>query len=242
MSNERIDDLQRNGLRLVQNPELFCFGTDAVLLADFAEVYTKDHIVELGMGNGIVSILLSAKKDTARFTGIEIQLESAQLAQRNVEINGLTDRMRVILGDFRQVRELIGKDKVDAVVCNPPYDKNGTGRLNESDAHRIARHEIMGTLEDMVRATASLLQTGGRCYFIYRPFRMAEMLYTMKTYRLEPKVCRLVQPQEGKEPNLVLIKGIKDGAEGIQIPAPLILYSPSGEETQELCRIYHKTE
>ena len=235
--SERTEDLQYKGLEFIQSDNYFAFGTDAVLLARFAVCKKGETIVDFGCGTGIIPVLLAADTD-ARFFGIEIQQGAAELAKRNVEHNKLENRIKIINGDIRNAKELIG-GYADAVICNPPYDLPGSGAQKEKESLKIARYEIAITLEEIISSAADILQTGGRLYMIYRAKRTAELIYKLKSHRLEPKILRFVQSQEGKAPGYVLVKCIKDGKEGVDVPAPLIVYGDDGKLSTETRRMYH---
>ncbi len=235
--SERIEDLQYKGLEFIQSSEYFAFGTDAVLLARFAVCKKGETIADFGCGTGIIPVLLAADTD-ARFYGIEIQKGAAELAKRNVKHNNLQDRITIINGDIRNAKSLIGSF-ADVVICNPPYDLPDSGALKEKESLKIARYEIAITIDEIIASASEILQTGGRLYMIYRAKRTAELIYKLKSHRLEPKIMRFVQSQEGKAPGYVLIKCIKDGKEGVDIPAPLIVYGEDGKLSTETRRMYH---
>lgn len=239
--SERIDDLQYKGLKLIQNTDYFCFGTDAVLLANFTEVKTGERIVEFGTGTGIIPVLLSGRNMSIHISAIEIQPELVEIARRNVELNNLQNMVDIINGNLKESNLLIS-GKVDAVVCNPPYEKAGSGKQSSVVQHRIARHEIECNLEEVIKSAAKLLGTGGRFYMIHRAKRTAEIIYRAKQNRLEPKVMRFIQAHNGEEPGYLLIKCVKDAAEEIKIMPPLIMYDENGNETDEIKKIYHRYE
>ena len=234
---ERIDDLQRNGRVIIQNPARFCFGIDAVLLSGFAKVKSGESVIDLGSGNGILPILLEAKNNGKRYTGLEIQPENVDMAWRSVQING-TENVTFVEGDIKQASEIFGKNSTDVVVSNPPYMKAGSGVTNLADAKMIARHEILVTLGQLVEQTAALLKEGGRCYYVHRPFRLVDIFSEMRKYRVEPKRLRLVYPQIDKEPVLALIEGRKNGGTELKIEKPLILYNSDGTYTNEMRENY----
>jgi tRNA1Val (adenine37-N6)-methyltransferase len=224
---ERIDDLQRNGRVIIQNPARFCFGIDAVLLSGFAKVKKGEKVIDLGSGNGILPILLEAKNDGESFTGLEIQPENVDMARRSTEING-TEKVSFVEGDIREASQLFGKNSTDVVVSNPPYMKAGSGLTNPGDAKTIARHEVLVTLDQLVEQTAALLKDGGRCYYVHRPFRLVDIFASMRRNRVEPKRLRLVYPQLEKEPVLALVEGRKYGGPELKVEKPLILYESDG--------------
>ena len=193
-SDERVDDLQINGYKIIQHPDKFCFGMDAVLLSSFATVKEGEKALDLGTGTGILPILLEAKTDGQHFTGLEIQSESAEMASRSVKMNGLENKIDIVEGDIKEASKIFGKASMDVVTSNPPYMTNHKGLKNPNDAKAIARHEILCSLDDVVRETAALLKQRGRCYFVHRPSRIVEILEAMRKYKLEPKRMRLVYP------------------------------------------------
>lgn len=235
---ERIDDLERNGLKIIQDPDSFCFGMDAVLLSAFAEVREHETVLDLGTGNGILPLLLSAKTKGEHFTGLEIQPESVSLARRSVELNGLSERISIIEGDLKEASAIFGTASFDVVTTNPPYMIADHGLTNPSDAKAIARHEICCTLDDVLRESAKLLRYGGRFYLVHRPFRLAEILSKMSAADIEPKRMRLVYPYVNEEPNMVLIEGRRGGKPRMTVERPLILFSAPEVYTEEVRTLY----
>ena len=235
---ERLDDLQRSDLRIIQDPSKFCFGMDAVLLSGFVTVKPGERVTDLCTGGGIIPLLLSAKTEASRITGIEIQPEMAEMADRSVRLNGLQDRVRILCGDLR-VRGAAGEDgSQDAVTCNPPYMAAGNGIPNPEDALALARHELTCTLEDAVRETARLLRNGGRTAWVYRPHRLTELFAVMRKYRLEPKRLKFVHPLADREANMVLIAASKGGGSLLKGEAPVIVFRAPGEYTPEIREVY----
>lgn len=235
---ERIDNLLRNGYRLIQDPERFCFGMDAVLLSSFAKVKPGEAVLDFGTGNGVIPILMEAKTDGKKFFGLEIQEESADLARRSVALNGLEDKIEIVTGDIKEAVNIFGAASFHVITMNPPYMTENHGLVNPSDAKAIARHEITCTLEEMIAQASKVLKPRGRFYMVHRPFRLAEIMSLMVQYRLEPKRMRLVYPYVNKEPNMVLIEGLKDGNSRITVERPLIVYEAPGVYTEELKRMY----
>ena len=233
-----MDDLQRNGYRIIQNPEKFCFGMDAVLLSGFAKVKKGEQVLDLGTGTGIIPILLKGKTQGKHFTGLEIQEESAEMARRSVNFNGLSGEVSIVTGDIREAADLFGAASFDVVTSNPPYMTGSHGLTNPGEAKAIARHELLCTLEDVIREASAVLKPQGRFYMVHRPFRLAEIFCTMSRYRLEPKRMRLVYPYADREPNMVLIEGLKGGRPRITVEKPLIVYKSPGVYTDEIYDVY----
>lgn len=236
--DERLDELQRCGFKIIQNPKKFCFGMDAVLLSGFARARTGEKVLDIGTGTGIIPILMAAKTKGRHFTGLEIQHESAGMAIRSVVYNHLEERISIVEGDIREAGKLFDPASFDVVTSNPPYMVANHGLVNPDSAKMIARHEICCTLEDIAQQTAKLLKNGGRFYMVHRPFRLAEIFCTLVKYDLEPKRMRLVYPYVDKEPNMVLIEALKGGNSRITCEPPLIVYKEQGVYTEEIYDIY----
>lgn len=235
---ERFDDLQRNHYKIIQNPEKFCFGMDAVLLSGFVRVKQGESVLDLGTGTGILPLLLEAKTKGKRFVGLEIQAESADMARRSVAANGLEEKITIEDGDIKEASRLFGAASFDVVTTNPPYMTGQHGLVNPELPKAIARHEILCTLEDVVREASRVLKENGRFYMVHRPFRLAEIFQVMAQYRLEPKRMQLVYPYVEKEPNMVLIEGLKGGKPRITVEKPLIVYKEPGVYQDEIYSIY----
>lgn len=238
LPHERVDDLQRNHYRIIQDPGRFCFGMDAVLLSGFASVKPGEHVLDLGTGTGIIPILLEAKTKGEHFTGLEIQPESADMAERSVKLNGLTERINIVTGDIKEASSIFGASSFEVVTTNPPYMIGQHGISNPKDAKAIARHEILCDLDDILRESARLLKPQGRFYMVHRPFRLAEIFSKMIEYHIEPKRMKLVYPFADKEPNMVLIEGLRGGRSRLTVEKPLIVYKEPGVYTDEIYDIY----
>ena len=236
--NERIDDLQRNGYRIIQDPERFCFGMDAVLLSGFAVVKDGARVLDLGTGTGIIPILLAAKTGAAHLTGLEIQADSADMAGRSVALNGLEEKIDIVAGDIKEAGRIFDAASFDVITCNPPYMIGRHGLKNPEDAKAIARHEILCTLEDVTEQAAKLLKPGGKFFLVHRPFRLAEIMVTLKKYKLEPKRMQLVYPFVDKEPNMVLLEAVRGGRPRMTVEKPLIVYQKPGVYMAEIYDIY----
>lgn len=235
---ERLDDLQLGGLKIIQDTRGFCYGIDAVLLADFAKAAPSSATLDLCSGNGIVALLLAGKTMANKIVGLEIQSDAAQLAKRSIALNHLEERVRMVCGDVKDAVRLFGKASFDVVTCNPPYMSGGCGLTNAADAKAIARHEILCTLEDVISAACQLLRPGGRLYMVHRPERLVDLLYLMRSFGLEPKRLRLVHPSAHRRANLVLVEGIRQGGRELKMLPPLYVYGEDGEYTEEIYRIY----
>lgn len=236
--NERIDDLQRNGYRIIQDSDRFCFGMDAVLLSGFAAVKDGARVLDLGTGTGIIPILLEAKTGAAHLTGLEIQADSADMARRSVALNGLEEKIDIVTGDIKEAGRIFDAASFDVITCNPPYMIGRHGLKNPEDAKAIARHEILCTLEDVAEQTAKLLKPGGKFFLVHRPFRLAEIMVTLKKYKLEPKRMQLVYPFVDKEPNMVLLEAARGGRPRMTVEKPLIVYREPGVYMTEIYDIY----
>lgn len=238
LEDERIDDLHRNNYKIIQNQKKFCFGMDAVLLSGFAKVKPGEKALDLGTGTGIIPILLEAKTSGKHFTGLEIQEESGDMAKRSVALNKLEDKIDIVIGDIKEASKVFGPASFDVVTCNPPYMNGNHGLTNPDLPKAIARHEILCTLDDVVREAAKVLKPGGRFYMVHRPFRLVEIINSLTTYKLEPKRMKMVHPFLDKEPNMVLIESVKGGRSMIQVEAPLIVYKEQNVYTDEIYDIY----
>jgi tRNA1(Val) A37 N6-methylase TrmN6 len=235
---ERVDDLHRNNYHIIQNTKKFCFGMDGVLLSGFARVLPGEKALDLGTGTGIIPILLEAKTEGRYFTGLEIQEESADMARRSVALNKLEDKIDIVTGDIKEASNIFGLASFDVITSNPPYMNHSHGIVNPAEAKAIARHEILCTLEDVVREAARCLKPNGRFYLVHRPHRLVEIINTLNGYKLEPKRMKLVHPYADKEPNMVLLECIKGGRPNLIVEAPLIVYKEPKVYTQEIYDIY----
>ena len=235
---ERLDDLQVNGYEIIQHPGKFCFGMDAVLLANFARVKKGERVLDLGTGTGIIPILLTAKTEGQEFVGLEIQEESADMATRSVQYNHLEDKVKIVNGDIKEAAAIFGPVSFDVITTNPPYMIGQHGIANVSDAKAIARHEVCCTLDDILRESAKVLKPGGKFYMVHRPFRLAEIMSKMIAVGIEPKRMRMVHPFIDKEPNMVLIEGSRGGNSRMTVERPLVVYKEAGIYSDELLGEY----
>lgn len=237
--NERLDDLHRSGYMIIQNPKHFCFGIDAVLLTGFATVNKDETVLDLGTGSGVIPLLLSAKTQAKHLSGIEIQEESARMAARSIEYNGLTDKISIIQGDIKEIKALVSAHSFEVVTANPPYMEAGSGLPGAQSSKAIARHEILLSLDDVISAAAYSLKWRGRFYMVHRPSRLTDIIYTLRKHKLEPKRLRFVQPYADKEPNLLLIEAVYGGGKELKIMPTLIVYDSEGNYTKECYEIYY---
>lgn len=225
---ERLDDLQIGGLELIQNPEAFCFGVDAVFLSDFAKVKPGETVLDMGTGNGIIPILLSAKTQGKKFTGLEIQPDTADMARRSVAYNHLEEKIEIVTGDIKEAADIFKPAFFDVITTNPPYMLSQHGLRNPDDTKAIARHEVLCTLDDILRESMRLLQDKGRFYMIHRPFRLTEIMIKMNYYKIEPKRIQFIHPYIDKEPVLVLVEGVRGARPRVTVEPPITIYGASG--------------
>ena len=236
--NERIDDLQRNHYRIIQDPGRFCFGMDAVLLSGFAKEKQGDRVLDLGTGTGIIPILMEAKTSAKNLVGLEIRPDSADMARRSVRLNGLEKKIEIITGDIKEAESLFGAASFDVVTSNPPYMTEHHGITNPEAPKAIARHELLCSLEDVISQSSRLLKPGGNFFMVHRPFRLVDIFVLLREYKLEPKRMKLVYPFADKEPNMVLIEANRGGRARMRVEKPLIVYKEPGVYTEEIYDIY----
>lgn len=237
--NERIDDLQCKGRKLIQNTEVFCFGMDAVLLANYAVVNKNDKCMDLCTGNGVIPILMEAKTSGQKYACVEVQKISAELARRNVELNKVSDRIEVIEANLNDLKGIYENATFNVVTVNPPYMNENHGIVNLSAPKAIARHEILCTLEDIIEKSAWLLKSSGRFYMVHRPARLVEIITLCKKYKLEPKRIQMIHPHKNKNANMVLIEAVKGGKSQLTVEPALVVYNEDGSYTKELLSIYN---
>ena len=239
--NERIDDLELKGLKIIQNEKGFCFGMDSVLLSDFAKnMKNNSTVLDLGTGTGIIPILLCGKTNLRKVVGIEIQQDVANMAKRSSQLNNLQDRFEVVNTNIIDLKNIYEKQSFDVITTNPPYKKENTGITNENRTKLISRHEITANLEDFISISKDLLKDKGEFYMVHRPERLVDILSLMRKYKIEPKILKFVSPNKNKEPNLILIKGIKNANSFLKIEKNLYVYNENGEYTEDILKIYNK--
>jgi len=237
-SGERLDDLLTKDLKIIQSDEVFSFSLDAVLLARFCSVPLRGRIVDLCSGNGVIPLLLTTRTQ-AHVTGVEIQPRLADMASRNVEINGLQERIDIVCGDLVEYPQSAGYGTFDLVTVNPPYLPANSGETKLNPHIAAARHEIYATLSDVASASAKLVKSGGKVAMVHRPARLADIMMELRAVKLEPKRIRFIHPRKNKEANIVLIEAMKDGKPEIRLLPPLIVHEENGAYTQELLDIFY---
>lgn len=236
--DEKIEDLQCKGLRIIQNKKWFCFGMDAVLLTNYCDIKNNSKIADLGTGTGIIPILLSGKRDYSKAYAIEIQEEVAEMARRSVELNNLQDKIEILNIDLKETLDYLEPNSFDAVISNPPYKLTNSGIVNPTDKKAISRHEIKCTLEDVISTAAALLKQYGRFYMVHRPDRLADIMYLLRKYKLEPKQIRFVHSRAAAKPNMILIRASKNGNPELKFDPPLYIYDDKGDYTDDVYEIY----
>ena len=237
--DETLDDLQLNGIHIIQKKDGFRFGVDAVLLANFAKVKRNATVIDLCSGTGIIPFIIKGKSQCGMITGIEIQEEFAEMANRTSQYNNFKDEVKFVNGDLRDKSLLKTLGRVDVVTVNPPYKLSNSGILNDKDRSTIARHEVCCKLEDVISAARVLLKDNGRFFMVHRPERLVDILSLMRKYKIEPKRLRFVHPKPGKAPNIVLVEGQRDGGEFLKIEDPLYVHLEDNSYSKEIEDIYN---
>ena len=240
--NERIDDLQYKDLKIIQETDGFCFGIDSILLSDFAKNIKKNSkVADLGSGTGIIGLLLCKKTNLAEMTGIEIQEDVANMAERSIKLNNLEEKFRIINSNINEIfsKKLLKKNVFDVVVMNPPYKEVGTGEINENEKKLISRHEIKANLSDFIKTASGLLKDKGELYIVHKPERMPDIIQKLRENKIEPKELRVVYSNKNSEASLILIKAVKGGKKFLKIDRPLYIYNESGKYSDEIKQIYN---
>ncbi len=239
--NERIDDLECKGLKIIQNKEGFCFGIDSILLSDFAKQIKKGaKVLDLGTGTGIIATLLCGKTQLSEITGVEVQEEVCEMANRSIQLNHLENRFKIIHDNIINMNKYFKKNTFDVIVTNPPYKKEATGVQNEDTRKLISRHEVEANLEDFVKISKDMLKDKGEFYIVYRPERLVDLLCTMRKYKIEPKKIKFVYSNIQAVSKLVLVQGIKNARPFLKLEKNLYIYNKNGEYTDEILKIYNK--
>ena len=239
--NERIDDLEYKGLKIIQNKDGFCFGIDSILLSDFAKKIKKgEKVLDLGTGTGIIATLLCGKTELSEITGIEVQEEVYEMAKRSIQLNHLEDKFKMIQDNILNLNNYFEKNTFDAIVTNPPYKKKETGIQNEDTRKLISRHEIEANLEGFIKISKDMLKDKGEFYIVYRPERLVDLLSIMRKYKIEPKRIRFVYSNIYAVSKLVLVEGVKNARPFLKLESNLYIYDENGNYTDEILKIYHK--
>lgn len=239
--NERIDDLEYKGLKIIQNKDGFCFGVDSVLLSDYAKKIKKNaKVVDIGTGTGIISLLLCKKTNLSKIYGIEIQEDVAEMATRSSKLNNLQDKFEIININIKNVFEKLESHEFDVVVTNPPYKKADTGVKSIDKKQLISRHEVECTLEDVIEKSSKLLKDLGEFYMVHRAERLVDIMCLLRKYKLEPKNIRFVHSKAEDKPSLILVRAVRGAKEFLKIDKPLVIYKEKGEYTDEILEIYDK--
>ena len=238
--DERIDDLEYKGLKIIQNKKWFCFGIDSVLLSDFAkEIKNNSTVLDLGSGTGIISILLSKKINAKKIVSIEIQKEVYEMSKKSIILNDL-ENVDFINEDIKNLNKIIENNSCDAIVTNPPYMKKNSGIKNENEMKLISRHEVKCNIEDIIKVSSKLLKDNGELYMVHRPDRLVGIIECLRKYKIEPKKIRFVYSKKEDNSNLVLIKAVKNAGEFLKIEKPLYIYDENNKYTDEVLEIYNK--
>ena len=239
--NERIDDLEFKNLKIIQKNDGFCFGIDSVLLSDFSkEIRNNSQVLDLGTGTGILSILLSEKTKLKKIYGIEVQKDIANMAERSVKLNKLDNKIEIINDDINNLENIFNENSFDAIVTNPPYKNENTGKKNDNEYKYISRHETTANLEKFIKIGFKMLKDKGFLFMVHRPERLADIIYYLRTNKIEPKKIRFVYSNKDKPPKLVLIKAVKNANRFLTVEKPLIIYDETGNYTSEILKIYNK--
>jgi len=239
LENERLDDLHRKGYQIIQNPKMFCFGMDAVLLTAFAKVGQEDKVLDMGSGNGVIPLLIQARYEPQSVTGLEIQEANVDMSRRSIQLNQVDDQVKIIHGDIKEAESLLPLSSFDVVTCNPPYMDAGKGLRNAHDAKYIARHEVLCTLEDVVRSASKLTAVGGKFCMVHRPHRLVDIITLLRAYKMEPKRLRMVHSDVSSEANMVLIEAVRHGGPFLKVEEPLIIYRAPNVYTDEVKGLYY---
>lgn len=237
---ERLDNLQYGGLCIIQNPSLYCFTSDAVLLANMVKANSRDTVVDFGTGSGIIATIIATKTKAKKVIGLELQEELLDMATRSVQLNNLVDKIEIISADIKQAENILGVGTMSVVVCNPPYESLSIGESNASDNIAICRHEVAITLEEIIQQAGRVLKFRGKLYIIHKARRLAESMSYMRTYGIEPKVITLITPKPNKRVDTVIIEAIRGGEIGVEI-RNLTVYNENGTYTKE-AEVLYKTD
>lgn len=239
--NERIDNLEINNFKIIQKNDGFCFGIDSVLLSDFARnIKINSNVLDLGTGTGILGFLLIAKSKIKKITGVEVQPEIADMAQRSIRLNELDEKFEIVNANIKDIDKILKIDSYDAIITNPPYKKMNSGKINDNKIKLISRHEIEANLSDFIKVSFKMLKDKGSLYMVHRAERLVDILYEMRANKMEPKRIRFVFSNKNSESKLVLIEAVKNAKPSIKVEKPLYIYENDGKYTDEVLKIYNK--
>ncbi len=236
---ERLDDLMRSGRRIIQNANEFCFSMDSVLIAHFPKFKKNARVIDLGTGTGVIPLLIVDK--VKEICAVELNSRAADLARRNVELNGLTEKIFVLEGDYRKHREIFKAESFDAAIANPPYTPIKNGEANKISGIARARHEFTATLEDVVTAARYVLKFHGAFYMIHAASRLCEIIDALHRHQMEMKRLRIIQPKSGRDANLIMLEAVVGANAGnLKILPPLIVHNEDDSYTDEIYKIYNE--
>ena len=237
---ETIEELHIKPLKLVQNKKLFCFGIDAILLFDFCKIKQSQKICELCSGNGIISVLLSSKLQNGHIDAVEIQTEAFELAKKSVKLNKIEGKVSLYNEDLKNATQFLQKNTYDAIVCNPPYQKNCPTNVNKTPQISIARQEICCTIGDIAKVSSNLLKNNGTLYLIHKTERLADVFFALKSHNLEPKRLTFIKPYIHKSPTMFLVESVKNAKSFLQITNDIIVYSSPNQYSEQINKIYNR--
>lgn len=237
--NETLDDLQTSGYKIIQNDEHFKFSIDAVLLSHFTNFKSNDTVLDMCSGTGIVALLISAHNNVGRIDCVEMQEELFSMCSRSVNYNNLQEKVFPYLMDLRDAPKKLGYEIYDTILCNPPYLPLTAGKSSMSETKRIARFEVFGDLNDIVKASAKLLKNSGKLVLSHRAERLSDIIVAMRDNNIQPKRCQFIHSKLKKKANLILIEGIKNSKPNMIIEPPLIVYDEANDYMDEIYKIYN---
>ncbi len=236
--DETIDEMFDGSLRVIQKKNGYRFSLDAVLLANFVPAFKDCSILDIGTGSGIIPLILSRKTPAGKITGVEIQEDLAEMARRNAGINGLENKIVILREDFRKLKNYFSASSFDLIVSNPPFYQVNSGRINPHPQKATARHELMGSLSDLIKISHYLIKPSGRVIYIYPAARLADIIFNLRAKSLEPKILRMVHSRIDSPAKLALIESSKGGKSELKVHRPLFVYQKDGKHTEEVNGFY----
>lgn len=238
--DETLDELSLGNIKIIQKKNGYRFSLDPILLIDFCRIKRYENVIDIGTGSGIIAQVLAKISKAKRIVGLELQKSMVDMAERSVVINGLSKRVEIRQGDVRKIRSLFSAGIFNVVVCNPPYRRAGSGRINPRSEQAIARHELEVKVEDIVKASKYLLKDKGRLYLIYLTERLGELISILRNHRIEPKRLRFIYPKPQTDSDMVLIEAMHNAGAGLKVDPPFYIYNSDGKNTEEFRRLYEK--